>query len=73
MWPVMMSMFGGSPTTGGIDTGNRQSSNIGYESFEAGTSTAVTGRIRVDAEHDVTVIADKYALGAAGYTSWTGF
>ncbi|MEX2581491.1 MAG: hypothetical protein WD342_20715, partial [Verrucomicrobiales bacterium] len=61
-----------SPTTGGINTGNRKYSGIGYEASDAGSgSDDVTGRIRVKAENDVSVVSDKYALGSSGYTGWS--
>lgn len=64
----------GGAVTGGIDAGERRYSQIGYNRREAGTAATqgATGRIRVVAENDVEVVANKYAVGALGNGAWSG-
>ncbi len=64
----------GGAVTGGIDAGNRKYSQIGYNVIDAGTGTSspVSGRIRVRAVNDLSVEANHYAVGTVGYNGWTG-
>lgn len=60
--------------TGGINTGERKFSQIGYNRRDAATATsaAVTGRIRVQAKDDVDLDGNHFAVGGDSYVGWTG-
>ncbi|MCB1206481.1 MAG: filamentous hemagglutinin N-terminal domain-containing protein [Verrucomicrobiae bacterium] len=62
----------GSAYTGGINAGAQRYTQIGYNRRDAGTANTLpaTGRIRVGAVNDVSVIANKYNVGIQGSSGW---
>lgn len=63
----------GAALTGGINAGAQRYSQIGYNRRDANTAVTLpaTGRIRVGAVNDVSVVANKYAVGIQGSSGWT--
>ncbi|MEX2581401.1 MAG: hypothetical protein WD342_20260, partial [Verrucomicrobiales bacterium] len=56
-----------------LDTDNagRKHVQIGYNRNDAGTGTqAISGEIRVGAGNDVSLISNRFAVGAEGYPGW---
>ncbi|MAS94477.1 MAG: hypothetical protein CMO55_14855, partial [Verrucomicrobiales bacterium] len=67
-----VNVWGGA-VTGGLNTGHRYYSQIGYNRIDGGTGETLdaTGRIRVQAVDEVYVEANHYAVGTVGYGGWT--
>jgi filamentous hemagglutinin family protein len=63
----------GAAFTGGINAGAQRYSQIGYNRRDASTAVTLpaTGRIRVGAVNDVSVVANKYQVGIQGSSGWT--
>lgn len=61
--------------TGGVNTGERKFSQIGYNRRDGGTANTlpVESRIRVQAKNNVDLDGNHFAVGSPDYTGWTNY